>query len=269
MCFDCKKKNPKWASANIGIFLCYDCTSNHRNFGVHISFVRSLKMDRWKAKELKCMELGGNKLAAQYYERNSMTLPDGTPNHKSPALSKYKLDLGKKAEVAILGQPVPTAPAQQQPVEVKQEHAKVVSQMGSLTFATSSGKDDIFGGFTSKPEESKSFKEPVLANLTQPKLVAMNSGSGNSSGLFGLAKQAAPTDVKTLNAKKLDVNFDADDFFNSFQPAAVQESKPAGSSKLQEVSDPFEIAPKPASKATVEMSFKPLHQEGRSSDLDA
>jgi hypothetical protein len=26
-------------------------------------------------------------------------------------------------------------------------------------------------------------------------------------------------EVKTLNAKKLDVNFDADDFFNSFQPA--------------------------------------------------
>jgi hypothetical protein len=48
----------------------------------------------------------------------------------------------------------------------------------------------------------------------------MNSGSSKNSGLFGLAKQAAPTDVKTLNAKKLDVNFDADDFFNSFQPAA-------------------------------------------------
>jgi len=92
--------------------------------------------------------------------------------------------------------------------------------MGSLTFATSSGKEDIFGGITSKPEEFKSFKEPAL-NLSQPKLVAMNSGSNNSSGLFGLAKQAAPTDVKTLNAKKLDVNFDADDFFNSFQPAAA------------------------------------------------
>ena len=94
--------------------------------------------------------------------------------------------------------------------------------MGSLTFATASGKEDIFGGITgTKPEESKSFKEPQALNLSQPKLVAMNSGSNNSSGLFGLAKQAAPTDVKTLNAKKLDVNFDADDFFNSFQPAAV------------------------------------------------
>jgi len=31
--------------------------------GVHISFVRSLKMDKWKLKEIKQMELGGNKRA--------------------------------------------------------------------------------------------------------------------------------------------------------------------------------------------------------------
>jgi ADP-ribosylation factor GTPase-activating protein 1 len=40
--------------------------------GVHISFVRSLKMDRWKARELKQMEFGGNKLAKIYYEKNGM-----------------------------------------------------------------------------------------------------------------------------------------------------------------------------------------------------
>lgn len=84
LCFDCKSKNPKWASSNIGIFLCYQCTSVHRNFGVHISFVRSNEMDRWKAKELKCMELGGNKLASAYYEKNGMVQADGTPNHKAP-----------------------------------------------------------------------------------------------------------------------------------------------------------------------------------------
>jgi len=31
--------------------------------------------------------------------------------------------------------------------------------------------------------------------------------------------KAYQTDVKTLNAKKLDIAFDNDDFFNSFEPA--------------------------------------------------
>lgn len=49
------------------------------------------------------MELGGNKAASAYYEKNGMVKPDGKPNHEAPALSKYKMDLAKKAEMAILG----------------------------------------------------------------------------------------------------------------------------------------------------------------------
>jgi hypothetical protein len=48
------------------------------------------------------MELGGNKLASAYFEKNGMYQADGTPNHKAPQLSKYKQDLAKKAENVIL-----------------------------------------------------------------------------------------------------------------------------------------------------------------------
>jgi hypothetical protein len=53
-----------------------------------------------------------------------------------------------------------------------------------------------------------------------------------------------------LNAKKLDINFDGDDFFNSFEPnkPAANTAKEETSTKnkfvtkLQEVEDPFEFA---------------------------
>ena len=46
------------------------------------------------------MELGGNKNAMIYYEKNGMIV-DGKPNHKAAALTKYKQDLSRKAEQAL------------------------------------------------------------------------------------------------------------------------------------------------------------------------
>lgn len=39
------------------------------------------------------MEFGGNKLAKLYYEKNGMLQQGQPPDHKNPALTKYKNDL--------------------------------------------------------------------------------------------------------------------------------------------------------------------------------
>lgn len=46
------------------------------------------------------MELGGNKNAAVYFEKNGM-FADGKPNHKDSKLTKYKQDLSLRAEQAL------------------------------------------------------------------------------------------------------------------------------------------------------------------------
>lgn len=41
---------PDWASINLGIVMCIECSGVHRSLGVHISKVRSLTLDKWEEK---------------------------------------------------------------------------------------------------------------------------------------------------------------------------------------------------------------------------
>uniref|UniRef100_A0AAQ4R5M0 Arf-GAP with coiled-coil, ANK repeat and PH domain-containing protein n=1 Tax=Gasterosteus aculeatus aculeatus TaxID=481459 RepID=A0AAQ4R5M0_GASAC len=94
-CCDCGQPDPRWASINLGITLCIQCSGIHRSLGVHFSKVRSLTLDTWEPELLKLMCELGNGVINQIYEARREELGSrkpqpGDPRHEVEAYIKAK-----------------------------------------------------------------------------------------------------------------------------------------------------------------------------------
>ncbi|XP_036443308.1 arf-GAP with coiled-coil, ANK repeat and PH domain-containing protein 2-like isoform X1 [Colossoma macropomum] len=83
-CCDCGQPDPKWASINLGITLCIQCSGIHRSLGVHFSKVRSLTLDTWEPELLKLMCELGNGVINQIYEARRVELGAKKPQPGDP-----------------------------------------------------------------------------------------------------------------------------------------------------------------------------------------
>ncbi|KAF5314009.1 hypothetical protein D9611_006930 [Ephemerocybe angulata] len=91
VCSDCKRNDPRWASWNLGVFLCIRCSGIHRGMGTHISKVKSVDLDVWTPEQMDSIQKWGNKRANLYWEAH---LKPGhvPPEHKMESFIRSKYE---------------------------------------------------------------------------------------------------------------------------------------------------------------------------------
>lgn len=92
VCADCKARTPRWASHNLGIFICVNCASIHRKMGTHISKVKSLTLDTWTKEQVEHMKQTGNIKSNALYNPDEKRYPPPTnmiESERDSELEKY------------------------------------------------------------------------------------------------------------------------------------------------------------------------------------
>ncbi|SGZ57644.1 CIC11C00000003166 [Sungouiella intermedia] len=132
-CVDCKTAaHPRWASWNLGCFICIRCSGIHRLMGTHISRVKSVDLDAWTDEQVELMVKWGNAKCNAYWEAKLPEgyVPDGL---KIENFIRTKYDLKKWAASSLIPDPMNVSVA-----AGASGTAGIVASEGSATSTTSS-----------------------------------------------------------------------------------------------------------------------------------
>ncbi|GMK59107.1 hypothetical protein CspeluHIS016_0701220 [Cutaneotrichosporon spelunceum] len=90
-CADCRKNDARWASWNLGVYVCIRCSGIHRAMGTHISKVKSIDLDIWTPEQMANIQKWGNKRANAYWECH-LKAGHVPPEHKIESFIRSKYE---------------------------------------------------------------------------------------------------------------------------------------------------------------------------------
>ncbi|XP_073004323.1 ADP-ribosylation factor GTPase-activating protein AGD12-like isoform X1 [Typha latifolia] len=173
ICADCGAPDPKWASANIGVFICLKCCGVHRSLGTHISKVLSVTLDEWTDEEIDSMvEVGGNSYANAIYEAflpEGYYKPNADSSHEVRAVfirSKYELQEFLKPSLRIV--------SSKSPFQSCDSGKDMDSSLDSCSFKSAAGMVEFIGILEVKVIKGK--KLAVRDMLTSDPYVVLTLG---------------------------------------------------------------------------------------------
>ena len=98
-CCDCLARGPTWASVNLGLFVCLNCSGVHRSLGTHLSKVRSTTLDTWLPEQVEFISKLGNVRANAFWEAR---LPRGFRRPTEGDMSALKNFITEKYQNQVL-----------------------------------------------------------------------------------------------------------------------------------------------------------------------
>lgn len=284
-CFECTARNPTWISLSYGVYLCLECSGEHRRKGVHISFVRSVELDRFTPEQMIQMACGGNGKAWEYFKQSGMgkTSDAGRAiDYNSKIAQRYKLQIEKdtatSCENLAVSFKAPTkAPSADSADEVLPSPDPPVRGASAPGALGNYPKAAPAAAKAAPAKAAPAVTAPAVVKVNTPSVVAVAAPPSPS----GVSLTAAPKPsgfAAKQKAKEIDFDFDFDQLESeASKPAPVATPKAAGgstpspkqggSSKPPIFAAMNEVAaPRPAAAAVSEVTAKFTAAKAISSD---
>ena len=208
VCFDCGSKAPKWSSPYLGIVICYECAAKHRSYGTHISFVRSVDLDKWNRKQLKSLELTGNSFTKERFNDLGVPLIGGNYDYNNSMVLKVRQEIAEKVRESL-------KPDDYKKVEDKK---KEVDEFENININNEEIKDE------EKEKKKEKNDKKKKKDKNEEKVEEKNEEIEEKEEIkkpqkFEVDKKAKVENAKVIGKagkinriKKMDFNFDFDSF---------------------------------------------------------